>query len=59
MAPVEVRRGTSTVILGLPHTGTHVPANVLARLNEGGRLLADTDRHIHDLYEALLPDVRR
>lgn len=54
--PVEVVRGDSPVILGLPHTGTWLPADILARLNERGRTLADTDWHIHRLYAGLLPD---
>jgi formiminoglutamase len=56
MAPVEVRRGSSPVILGMPHTGTEVPANIHARLNDQGRLLTDTDWHIHRLYDGLLAD---
>ena len=47
--PVEVVRGDSPVILGLPHTGTWLPDDILARLNERGRTLADTDWHIHQL----------
>ena len=54
MKPVEVHRGTSPVILGLPHTGTHVPADIWDRLNANGRLLADTDWHIDKLYDGLL-----
>ena len=53
----ELHRGTSPVILGLPHTGTDVPADIWDRLNDNGRLLADTDWHIHTLYAGLLPDV--
>ena len=34
--PVEVVRGDSPVILGLPHTGTWLPDDILARLNERG-----------------------
>jgi N-formylglutamate deformylase len=55
MYAVEVVQGSSPVILGLPHTGTQVPPDVWARLNGNGRLLADTDWHIHRLYEGLLP----
>ncbi len=55
MTPVEVCRGDGPVILGLPHTGTHVPADIHARLNENGRMLADTDWHVHDLFAGLLP----
>ncbi|WP_026614955.1 N-formylglutamate deformylase [Ensifer aridi] len=56
MAVYEVRQGTSPVILGFPHTGTHVPSSIWERLNDNGRILADTDWHIHELYEGLLPD---
>ncbi|ACP22776.1 N-formylglutamate amidohydrolase (plasmid) [Sinorhizobium fredii NGR234] len=56
MAVFEVRQGTSPVILGFPHTGTEVPPPIWQRLNDNGRILADTDWHIHDLYEGLLPD---
>ncbi len=52
----EVQRGTSPVILAFPHAGTEVPAAIRERLNENGRLLADTDWHLHTLYAGLLPD---
>ena len=52
----EVSRGSSPVVLAFPHTGTEVPADIRARLNDNGRLLADTDWHIHELYAGLLPD---
>ncbi|WP_112323428.1 N-formylglutamate deformylase [Oceanibium sediminis] len=55
MTPVEVTRGDSPVVLGLPHTGTWLPDDISARLNERGRGLDDTDWHIHTLYEGLLP----
>ncbi|WP_170764551.1 N-formylglutamate deformylase [Ruegeria lacuscaerulensis] len=54
--PVEVTRGNSPVVLGLPHTGTFVPPEVEAKLNARGRGLDDTDWHIHTLYDGLLPD---
>lgn len=56
MKPVEVNRGNSPIVLGLPHTGTHVPDIILSRLNDLGRTLTDTDWHVHRLYEGLLPD---
>lgn len=56
MNPVDVVQGDSPVILGLPHTGTYLPDDILARLNPVGRKLADTDWHIHRLYDGLLPD---
>lgn len=54
MNPVEVFEGDSPLILGLPHTGTHVPDGIHARLNDRGRLLTDTDWHIHTLYDGLV-----
>lgn len=53
MTPVTVTTGTSPVILGQPHGGTFVPEDIKARLNDNGRLLADTDWHIAALYEGL------
>lgn len=55
MNPVEIVRGDSPVILGLPHTGTWLPEDIRARLNPRGQVLADTDWHIHRLYDGLLP----
>jgi formiminoglutamase len=52
---VQVNQGDGPVVLGLPHTGTHVPEEVWARLNARGRLLADTDWRIESLYDGLLP----
>lgn len=46
----------SPVILGLPHTGTALPEDVAARLNENGRALTDTDWHIERLFDGLLPE---
>jgi len=57
MAVFETHQGTSPVILAFPHTGTDVPAAIWERLNDNGRILADTDWHIHKLYDGLLPDV--
>jgi len=57
MMPVEVVQGDGPVILGLPHTGTFVPPGVWGALNDTGRALADTDWHIHRLYDGLLPGV--
>lgn len=56
MNPVEIDRGHGPVVLGLPHTGLHVPDDIAAHFNARGRSLADTDWHIHKLYEQLLPD---
>lgn len=52
---IEVTKGDSPLVLGMPHTGTFVPADCLARLNERGRAFADTDWHIEKLYAGLAP----
>ena len=54
MTPVEINRGDSPIVLGLPHTGTFVPDDIMADLNARGRGLDDTDWHIHNLYEGVL-----
>lgn len=57
MTPFDVTRGDSPIILGQPHGGTWLPDDLLTRLNDNGRALADTDWHITQLYDGLLPDV--
>jgi len=51
---MEVMQGDSPLILAFPHTGTHVPQDCAARLNEVGRALSDTDWHIDGLYNGLV-----
>lgn len=55
MKAVSIIQGTSPVILGMPHVGTHVPDAIAAKLNAEGRRLRDTDWHIDRLYDGLLP----
>jgi formiminoglutamase len=50
----DVIPGDSPVVLAQPHGGTFVPEDLMARLNDNGRVLADTDWHIGRLYEGLL-----
>lgn len=57
MTPVEVSRGNSAIVLGLPHTGTWLPDGIRTRLNDRGKVLNDTDWHIERLYGGLLPGV--
>jgi len=52
---LEISRGESPLILGLPHTGTELPQECAERLNARGRALADTDWHIHQVYAGLAP----
>lgn len=53
---IELRQGEGPIILAQPHTGTEIPVDILDRLNDTGRALADTDWHVHRLYEGLLDD---
>ena len=57
MKPFEAIQGSGAIILGQPHGGTWLPDTLIARLDENGRKLADTDWHIGRLYDGLLPDV--
>ena len=62
MTPVNIINGSSPVILAQPHGGTYLPsaedapAELIGPLNERGREMADTDWHIHRLYDGLLQD---
>lgn len=57
MIGLEITQGRSPLVLGIPHTGTDIPTECLDRLNDTGRAIADTDWHIHSLYDGLLDDV--
>lgn len=54
---IEIERGDSPVVLGLPHTGTLIPEALQSNYNALGLEMADTDWHIHDLYAGLLQGV--
>lgn len=57
MSFVEIHRGDGPILLGIPHTGTEVPADILEGFNARGRALEDTDWHIHNLYSNLLDGI--
>ncbi|MEM9231579.1 MAG: N-formylglutamate deformylase [Pseudomonadota bacterium] len=59
MNVLEVTQGSGPLVLGLPHTGTYVPPEIWPQLNQTGQDLADTDWHVHDLYDGLAEDVTR
>lgn len=52
---VTVTRGSSPLILSMPHPGTGVPPEVAAQLNERGKLVEDTDWHMRQLYGFAAP----
>lgn len=57
MSFLEITRGASPLVLGLPHTGTDLPETIAQKLNDTGRARADTDWHIHALYDGLVADI--
>ena len=54
---IERVQGSGPIVLGLPHTGTDIPATIRGTLNDRGLALADTDWNIHRLYDGLLDNV--
>lgn len=54
---IEVVEGKGPIVLGLPHTGTEIPAAIGDLLNHRGLALADTDWNIDRLYGGLLDGV--
>jgi len=53
MAPFKLRAGHTPLLVSMPHTGTHVPEPLLARLTDEARRLPDTDWHLEQLYDFL------
>jgi len=47
---VSVTRGSSPLVLSMPHPGTRLPAEVAAKLNARGAQVEDTDWHMRQLY---------
>jgi N-formylglutamate deformylase len=50
-APFVFHQGTRPLLISMPHAGTHVPAQIAARLTPTGRELHDTDWHLGRLYD--------
>jgi N-formylglutamate deformylase len=53
MAPFKFSAGGAPLLVSMPHTGTHVPEALLARMTEEAKLLPDTDWHLERLYDFL------
>lgn len=49
--PFRFHAGTAPLLVSMPHTGTHVPQAIGARLSATARELPDTDWHIERLYD--------
>jgi len=56
MNTVTITPGYSPLVLAQPHSGTFVPDDILADLNENGRELKDTDWRIPELYDGIGAD---
>ncbi|MDR0216589.1 MAG: N-formylglutamate deformylase [Comamonas sp.] len=49
--PFVFHQGTAPLLISRPHTGTHVPADIAAKLTPEGREVHDTDWHMPALYD--------
>lgn len=49
-APFHFHAGAAPLLISMPHVGTHVPADLAARLTPKARELHDTDWHLERLY---------
>lgn len=49
--PFVFHQGTAPLLISMPHTGTHVPADIAAKLTPESREVHDTDWHMPALYE--------
>lgn len=47
------RAGTAPLLVSMPHTGTHLPPELAARMTRAARVLPDTDWHLERLYDFL------
>ena len=47
----KFHKGTTPLLVSIPHCGIHVPADIEAKLTPEARLLADTDWHVERLYD--------
>ena len=49
--PFVFHQGTAPLLISMPHTGTHVPDDIAAKLTAESREVHDTDWHMPTLYE--------
>ena len=53
MEAFKFREGGAALLVSMPHSGTYVPPELLARLTPAARELPDTDWHLERLYDFL------
>ena len=46
-----LHRGTTPLLVSIPHAGTHLPPDIAAQLTPAGRQRIDTDWHVDALYD--------
>ena len=51
MQPFVFHQGSAPLLISMPHTGTHVPVDIAAKLTPQGREVHDTDWHMPRLYD--------
>jgi N-formylglutamate deformylase len=51
MDTYEFHRGTTPLLISIPHSGTEVPEALAQRFTVAGRGVPDTDWHVHLLYD--------
>ena len=47
----SITRGSTALVLSIPHSGTRVPGPIAARMTPEARELPDTDWHVDELYD--------
>ena len=53
MEPFLFRAGRTPLLVGMPHVGTHVPADIAENLTAHALTVPDTDWHVDRLYDFL------
>lgn len=53
VAPFTFTAGPAPLLVSIPHAGTHVPDDLLARMTPAAQALPDTDWHLGRLYDFL------
>lgn len=47
----SLHRGSTPLLISVPHDGWHIPTDILQNMSEAGRAIPDTDWHVAELYE--------
>lgn len=50
MQPCRLIRGSTPLIVSIPHMGTFIPPDIKSRMTDTGRAMPDTDWHLDRLY---------